>query len=946
MKKLLIGFGILLLIIILSIIILPIAFKGDIQKAVDKTLDENLNAKVFYDTNEFGLSLITNFPDLTLGMGDFGIVGVGAFSEDTLLSVNKFEVTIDLMSVISGDQIKVEEILLNQPKIFVLVLEDGTPNYDIAKDSDTREEIEETEERSSESESDANGSEVSIGIERWAIEDASLVYLDQSSNMSTSLIGLNHEGSGDFTLDIFDLTTNTVIESVSFGFDGVEYLSDKRFEADVTLNMNLPEMEFTFKENRVALNDFAITADGFLKMPGDDMVMDITFGGKEINLKSILSLIPGVYQEYLDGVTADGEINFDGFVQGTFNETSMPKVSANLSVSNGNISYAAFDIPMEQINIETNFDYPSADLSETSFNVNKFSMLVDGESLTSYLKFKNLENYAWDFGFDGNADLEKITKIVPLEGLTLRGKINAKLNSSGEMSIVEAEQYEKLPTAGNITIDEFYFESADFPNGFGISKAVMNFSPSQISLDQLEATSGSSDFKMNGNINNFIAFALNEELLTGSLTLSSNFLDLNEFIPEEEASAEEPIDTDTSSLEVVQIPENIDFSFNASIDKIAFTNLEIHNFKGRVLIKDGAVFLEENNFNMLDGIFGLSGNYDTKNPEEPSYDLSFKVKDLSIGSAFESFSTVQEYVPIAKQVAGKFSTDFKVNGLLGNDMMPLMDKVNLEGLVNVAQAALSGGEFVTKLNAIAAFKPGASAANSEKSISIKDVLIKTEIKDGHLFVEPFDLNVNGQKATFGGSNTLDGQLNYSMLIKEIPTGIVGSALNSALGSLTGGKSIISDKIDIDLGIGGTYEDVQIKLLSTSPSGAGGSTSASEAFKQQISSKVDEEKAKAEAELNKRKEEQKQKILSEAQAKADKLRSEGKASAEKVRKEGYAAADKLIKDAGSNPIKKKVAQEAAKKLRSETDKKANAIETEANEKADKLISEANKKASSI
>ena len=77
---------------------------------------------------------------------------------------------------------------------------------------------------------------------------------------------------------------------------------------------------------------------------------------------------------------------------------------------------------MEAIELRTSFNYPSADLRETSFNIDKFHMLVDGEEISSYLKFKNLENFYWDFGFDGNVDLEKITKIIPLEGIELKGK--------------------------------------------------------------------------------------------------------------------------------------------------------------------------------------------------------------------------------------------------------------------------------------------------------------------------------------------------------------------------------------------------------------------------------------------------------------------------------------------------------------------------------------------
>ncbi len=379
MKKVFIAIAIVLGLLIVTIFAAPVIFKDDIQKAIDKTMAESLNAKVFYDTDQFSLSLISNFPDFTVAIGDFGIVGINQFSKDTLVSVGSFEITVDLMSAISGDQIQINEVLLDQPRITVLVLPDGTANYDIAKESETTK----TEEVSEEGSSD-----MSIGIEKWAITNGDLKYIDQSMAFFTILEGLNHEGSGDFTLDVFEMAFTTDIAKVSLGYEGEEYISNKTLEANINMNMDLGAMKFTFMENTIALNDFAMGAEGFISMPANDIDMEITFGGKEISLKSILSLIPGAYQEYLDGVTAGGEIGFDGFVKGTFNETSMPKIGASLAVNNGNISYADYPVPMEQINIEANFDCPSADLTETSFNVNKFHMLVDGEELSAYLKFK------------------------------------------------------------------------------------------------------------------------------------------------------------------------------------------------------------------------------------------------------------------------------------------------------------------------------------------------------------------------------------------------------------------------------------------------------------------------------------------------------------------------------------------------------------------------------
>lgn len=892
MKKVLIVTAVIFGVLVAAIVTIPVLFKDDIRLAIDEAMDENLTAKVFYDVDQFGLSLLKNFPDFTVSMGNFGIAGIEEFSNDTLVSVGSFQITVDLMSVISGSQIKINEVLLDEPKINILVLPNGKANYDIAKETEPAEEVAPSQ--------DAGSTDVSIGIDKWSITKGSLVYQDQTMDFYTELIGLNHEGSGDFTLDVFDLASTTSIENVSLGYEGEEYVTKKRLNADITLSMDLGQMKFVFKENRISVNDFGMGVQGFISMPGEDIDMDITFGGKEISLKSVLSLIPGTYQEYLDGVSATGEIGFDGYVRGTFNETSMPQVAASLSVENGSISYADYPIPMEQIEIQTNFNYPSADMSQTSFNVDKFHMLVDGEELSAYLKFKNLDDFNWDFGFDGNADLEKITKIVPLEGMELSGKVNAKLNTAGKMSDVEAERYASLPTSGSMGIREFSFISQDLPQGFGIQSASLSFNPSDITLSDFVANAGKSDMSLKGKVSNYLAFALGEnETLVGNLDFSSNLLDLNEWIPEDEIEEDTTINQqDTTALEVVRIPENIDFTLSSTIKKIAISDLTMENFQGRVLIKDGAIVLYDNNFKMLDGTFALAGSYRTKGLEKPTYDFRFDIKDLAIAGAFNSFETIQKFVPIAEQVTGKFSTNFTVDGVLGEDMMPLMDKMNLSGLVNIAQAALEGGAFLDKVSAVTSLKGGASSSGGNtKSLTVKDVLVSAAIRDGRLFIEPFDLNVNGQQATLGGSNSLDGSLDYAMLMKDIPTGAIGNAVNSALSSLTGGTKVIADKIDLNLGIVGTYDDPKVNLLGSSPSGSSQSTSATAAFQQQVNTKVEEQKAQAEARIAVERE--------RAEAKAKATADSISAVAEAKKKAAEEAAIKKAEE------EKKKAEEAAK-----------------------------------
>ena len=94
MKKVLIILASLIGLILIAAIALPILFKDDIQAAIDKELDNALNAKVYYDTDAFSVTLFKSFPDISVTVGDFGIVGIEPFETDTLADIKEFSLTL------------------------------------------------------------------------------------------------------------------------------------------------------------------------------------------------------------------------------------------------------------------------------------------------------------------------------------------------------------------------------------------------------------------------------------------------------------------------------------------------------------------------------------------------------------------------------------------------------------------------------------------------------------------------------------------------------------------------------------------------------------------------------------------------------------------------------------------------------------------------------------
>ncbi len=1003
MKKVMIALGSVVVLILAAAFLVPILFKDQIKDAVDEELAKSINAEVYFE--DFGITLFSDFPRLTVSLEDFGVINRAPFEGEVLMGAQSFKIIVDLNSLIFSETPRIKGIRIVDLKTNIIVHEDGTANYDITYPS---------EESVPSEQADETATQFSVGIDKWELVNAHIRYHDLASQLMTEIKGLNHSGSGDFTQDIFDLTTATEIEELDFALGGDQLLSKKQVAVTMTLEMNLPESKYSFKDNSIRLNDFQFGFDGFVAMPGEDIEMDLTFAAQENSFKSILSLVPGMFTESFEDIQTTGNLEFAGMVKGIYNETTMPafrlalqvkdamfrypelptpvsNISLDLLVDNkdgvientmvdiqkfhmdmgtnpvdakilikdlvrynteanisaklnlqelnqmfpmegldmkgtfhvdldakgvydsvqniipainlemalvgGFIQYSEYPVPLEDIHFRASVVNQSGKMAETIIKMDDFNMIMEGEKLGANMVIQNLDDYQWDVHVHGGVDLAKLTKIFPQEGMTLSGKIEANVDTKGKMSDIEAEKYDRLPTKGTLSLTDFKFESPDLPQGFGISFSQMTFDPGQVHLDNFQGTVGKSDMNLKGYLSNYIGYLFgDDQVLKGQLEFVSKTFDLNEWMTDEQVESDDSgVAEDSTALEVIEVPRNMDFVLNSTIDRVLYDNMVLNNLTGLITVKDGRVRMEGMNFNTLNGSFGMAGTYDTRDIQHPKFDFDFKIKELSIGQAYQTFNTIQTMAPIARKINGNFSTDFSMSGELGQDMMPNYSTLSGKGLVEVAKATVSGSKILAGVASLTRLSLDQQKAAEEGKVLIENLMMQTEIMDGKLNVKPFDVMLGSYKATIAGSNSFDGAIDYSLRM-DIPAGEVGETINNALATLTGTPATGSSTIKLNLGITGAYDDPKVQIIGADTQGAV-KQAARETLKKEVSKQVQEkfglgvggddapvttEEAKEEAE--KLAEEEAEKLKQEAEKKAqDEVESLKREAKEKLKK---------------------------------------------------------------
>ncbi len=305
LKKILKGIGIGLLILIGLLIAIPYLFKGQIMSKIKAGLNESLNAKV--DFKDVNISLFRRFPRLAVALEDFHITGVNHFEGDTLVAVRRLDLALNLMSVIKGEKIDIQNISVQQPRIYAVVDEEGRPNWDIVKpDTDT----------ASASPADTSSSEFSFSLRQYSIEDATIKYDDLQGHMHLAIAGLNHKGKGDFTQDNFVLSTSTNAAKMSFAQGFIPYLLDAKVEILADVQIDNKAGKYSFKTDNIAVNNLKLSTEGFFQLVNDSSYnMDIRFQAPSTDFKDILSLVPAVYSQDFASIKTSGAATLSGFVK-------------------------------------------------------------------------------------------------------------------------------------------------------------------------------------------------------------------------------------------------------------------------------------------------------------------------------------------------------------------------------------------------------------------------------------------------------------------------------------------------------------------------------------------------------------------------------------------------------------------------------------------------------
>jgi len=442
--------GIFVASILFLMFIIPLLFPGTISEQVKIFANKRLAGKLDYRRTR--LTFFRHFPSLTVSVDDLLLLGSKPFQQDTLLSAKEVAAGINLKNLIFDGEVKIDEIYVNDAYANVVVNSKGQANYNVYVSTPSKNPKDTTE----------KGTSIKLDLikfRNWHIR-----YNDRPARILVDAKGLNYTGQGGLSEDIFDLKTDLEIDQLDFNMNRIWYAQQKYLHADLITRINTDALTFVLRKNELKINDLPLKFTGSVSILKDGYDLDIKAASEKTTIRDMISVLPPQYLDWAKDTKLEGKSDLFFSLKGQFSEPRnvKPRFTARLLVKDGIISSTKAPVPMNNLNVDLNIDFPSLDPEQLGIDLKKLSFdLGPKNNFRAVVKTRGLSQMNVNADIKGAVNLQTLDEALGLKDLEIRGLMNADVKANGVFSM-DKKLFPK--TNGYIDLKNGWLKTTSYPN--------------------------------------------------------------------------------------------------------------------------------------------------------------------------------------------------------------------------------------------------------------------------------------------------------------------------------------------------------------------------------------------------------------------------------------------------------------------------------------------------
>lgn len=708
-------------------------YQDEVKEYVIGELNKQLNTEIIVDGKNIDFTVLQNFPNASVDFKNVkALDAVQKNKKDTLFSAGVISFQFNILDIFKKNY-RVKKIEIEDVKLRVRIDRDGNDNYHFWKES-----------------TDSTNTSFAFSLEDIVLKKIQVSYKNSKARQSIDFLIKESKLSGNFSDEKYDLETTTDLFVNYIKADSVNYLRKKNIHAEMALNVDNSVPSYKIKDGKIRVENLLFEVFGNVVKTGAEPIVNFGLRGKDMDIKSVLSLIPNKYKGEINNYESDGNFYFDATIQGLVSNKQMPQITADFGIKNADITQVKDNIKLHHANLKGHYFNGNKNANEASLlTLIPFSATIDQGTLEGELTLKNLENPSFSGKIKANLNLENVQKFIKIDTIeSVLGQLTMDAVFSGDAKNLSSGNYENVTTSGDMKISNMNLKLKNYSLDFASINGDFKFDNNDLAVNEFSGNVGSSDFAMKGFFRNIIGFMLKEnQSITIDASLNSKNIDLNELL------SNKAEDSGTKNRYKLKFSELLDVNLNSEIQHLVFRKFDATNIRGVIKLKDKKMVVDPIVLNTMNGSITTSGLIDGTDSTKLLITCFSDVNKINITKMFEAFENFGQTAVTDKNLKGVATAKIQFASVLSPELQMDLDKLYAGVDMTIENGELNNVEAMKSMSRFIELK-------DLENVRFSTLKNQIEVKNQIISIPKMEVKSNAINITASGTHKFNNEINY------------------------------------------------------------------------------------------------------------------------------------------------------------------------------------------
>lgn len=710
-------------------------YQDEVKEYVIEELNKHLNTQLIVDGKNIDFTVLKSFPYASLDFKNVKALEViENKKKDTLFKAGKISLQFNLVDIIRKKydvkKIKIDDVVLK-----IRIDKNGNDNYHFWKSS-----------------SDTSVTAFSFALEKIVLTNIQFYYKNNKAGQNMDVLIKKSALSGKFSNSRYSLETASDLFVNHLEIEGSTFLRKKKIHAELALDVDNAMPSYKIKDGKIKIENLLFEVFGNVINTGREPIVNFGIKGKDMDIRSVLSLIPNQYKGIINEYESTGEFYFDATIKGMVTKGKTPEINADFGIKNADITQVKDNIVLRNVNLKGRYSSGNNEDSEGSLlELILFSATIDQGAVSGELSLHNLNNPSVFAKIKADISLEKLQGFVKIDTIeTISGQLKIDASFTGEGKEFNTINYQNVITSGVLSVSGMNIKLKNNALVFANINGDFTFDNNDLAVNTLTGNVSNSDFELKGVFKNSIGFILKKNQdISVEATLNSKNLDLNELL----ANKEE--DTPSKSKYKLKFSEHINVNLNSEIEHLVFRKFEATNIKGVVKLKDKKMSVDPVTLSTMSGNVTISGLIDGGDSTKLLITCFSELSKINIIKMFVTFENFGQTAITDKNIKGVTTAKIQFASVYSPELEIDMDKLYAGIDMTIENGELNNVETMKSLSRFIDLK-------ELENLRFATLKNQFEIKNKLLTIPKMEIKSNALNFTTSGTHTFNNEIDYKI----------------------------------------------------------------------------------------------------------------------------------------------------------------------------------------